>query len=264
MASFQPVFAFLLTILLLPLLISPNHASSNDDDDKVTLSLYYESLCPYCANFIANQLGKVFETDLSSVVNLRLVPWGNTQRTNNSWICQHGRNECALDIVEACAIHIWPDPAVHFKFIQCIEKGELEGRQSQWKSCYGALKLNPKPLSDCYTTRTGIDLVLKYADETDHLNPPHRFVPWVLVDNKPLQEDYQNFVAYICKAYSGRRRPNACQQRFSINSFSTKSSTTKVCYRGKAKMTSLSLKDTRRGSAKASSSRTHEKKETLA
>lgn len=94
MAYFQPVFPFLLTILLLPLLISPNHASSNDadvkvnNDDKVTLSLYYESLCPFCANFIANQLGKVFETDLISIVSLRLVPWGNTQRTNNSWICQ--------------------------------------------------------------------------------------------------------------------------------------------------------------------------------
>ncbi|KAM7463929.1 hypothetical protein LguiA_032050 [Lonicera macranthoides] len=222
MASFKPVFAFLLTILLLPLPISPNHASSNDDDvkvnkdDKVTLSLYYKSFCPYSTNFIANQLRKVFETDLISVINLRLVPWGNTRRTNNSWICQHGRIECAFDIVEACAIHVWPDP-----------------------------------------------LVLKYADETDRLNPPLRFVPWVLVDNKPLQEDYQNFIAYICKAYSGRRRPNACQQQFRINSFRTKISTNKVCYRGKAKMTSLLLKEKRRESAKASSSHTHQKKETL-
>lgn len=94
MASFQPVFAFLLTILLLPLLISPNYSSSNDDDlkvnndDRVTLSLYHESFCPYSTNFIANQLGKVFETDLISIVNLRLVPWGNNQRTNNNWMCQ--------------------------------------------------------------------------------------------------------------------------------------------------------------------------------
>lgn len=27
-----------------------------------------------------------------------------------------------------------------------------------------------------------------YADETASLNPNHRFVPWVLVNNQPLQE----------------------------------------------------------------------------
>lgn len=69
--------------------INSNGFNSSLAADKVTLSLYYESLCPYCANFIVNELVKVFETDLISVVNLRLIPWGNTQITvNNSWICQ--------------------------------------------------------------------------------------------------------------------------------------------------------------------------------
>lgn len=27
-----------------------------------------------------------------------------------------------------------------------------------------------------------------YAKETAQLNPPHRFVPWVVVNNQPLQE----------------------------------------------------------------------------
>lgn len=60
-----------------------------DDDNAIVVSLYYESLCPYCAKFIVNQLVKVFETDLVSIVRLRLVPWGNTKITpNNTWICQ--------------------------------------------------------------------------------------------------------------------------------------------------------------------------------
>ena len=28
----------------------------------------------------------------------------------------------------------------------------------------------------------------KYAKETAELNPPHRFVPWVVVNNQALQE----------------------------------------------------------------------------
>lgn len=58
--------------------------------DKVKVSLYYESLCPYCANFIVNQLGKaLYEWNLISIVDLKMVPWGNTQfAPNNAWICQ--------------------------------------------------------------------------------------------------------------------------------------------------------------------------------
>jgi interferon, gamma-inducible protein 30 len=92
-------------------------------------------------------------------------------------------------------------------------------------------------------------LELKYANQTDALEPPHRYVPWVVVDGQPLLEassflspelqrrrlcptvwskfipplvlvvtmnmfssiqDYENFEAYICKAYKGTP-PKACQ-----------------------------------------------------
>lgn len=59
-------------------------------EDKVKVSLYYESLCPYCSDFIVNQLGKALvQGNLMSIVDLKMVPWGNTQLApNNAWICQ--------------------------------------------------------------------------------------------------------------------------------------------------------------------------------
>lgn len=82
---------------------------SSSADNKVNLSVYYESLCPYCANFMVNHLVKIFQTDLINIVNLRLIPWGNTQiQPNDTWICQHGVDECRLDVIEACAINSWP------------------------------------------------------------------------------------------------------------------------------------------------------------
>lgn len=88
MASSKQVSSFFLTILFISLFIFHSDAAPNNYT-KVNVSLYFESLCPFCGNFIVNQLGKVFETDLISIVNLRLIPWGNARRiTNSSWICQ--------------------------------------------------------------------------------------------------------------------------------------------------------------------------------
>ncbi|KAL9323969.1 hypothetical protein ACSQ67_008826 [Phaseolus vulgaris] len=86
---------------------------------------------------------RLFQTDLISIVNLRLVPWGN------AWIAPNASIICQID--------------------------------------------------------------LRYAKETSELKPLHRFVPWVVVNNQALQEDYRNFVTYICRAYKGQVIPSACR-----------------------------------------------------
>ena len=47
------------------------------ESDKVKLNLYYESLCPYCQSFIADGLVKIFDSDLHTITDLKLVPFGN-------------------------------------------------------------------------------------------------------------------------------------------------------------------------------------------
>ena len=94
MTSHKLVFAILIPCLL-NLHIPQSLASSGDSDEfkddshKVKLSLYYEALCPFCTNFIVNNLAKIFENGLISVVDLRLVPWGNAfVKDKNTWVCQ--------------------------------------------------------------------------------------------------------------------------------------------------------------------------------
>lgn len=63
--------------------------SPSQSHNKVSLELYYESLCPYCANFIVNYLPQIFQHDLTSIVDLKLVPWGNAKlRGNSTIVCQ--------------------------------------------------------------------------------------------------------------------------------------------------------------------------------
>lgn len=82
------------------------------DSQKVSVGLYYESLCPYSANFIINYLDKLFETDLISIVDLKLVPWGNAKlRGNNTFDCQ------VMDFLDSSILWIVCLPLYFFFYI---------------------------------------------------------------------------------------------------------------------------------------------------
>lgn len=178
---------------------------------KVPLALYYEALCPYCSNFIVNYLSKIFTDGLLDIVDLNLVPYGNARiGSNNSITCQHGPYECLLNTAESCAINAWPDVHKHFAFIYCVESLVVEHNYTEWESCFQKTGFDSQTVVDCFNSGYGTKLELQYAAETSALEPPHRYVPWVVVNGKPLYEDYENFEAYICKAYKGNL-PTACK-----------------------------------------------------
>uniref|UniRef100_A0A6V7QRA9 Gamma-interferon-inducible lysosomal thiol reductase n=1 Tax=Ananas comosus var. bracteatus TaxID=296719 RepID=A0A6V7QRA9_ANACO len=205
MASPHLIFAISLLSLLS---LSPSHASATK---RVSLSLYYETLCPYCSNFIVNHLSRIFSNGLVSIVDLDLVPYGNARvSSDGSFICQHGANECLLNVIEACAIKEWPDVQEHFRFIHCVENLILGQKENEWQSCFQVAGLSSEAVVDCYNSGYGRQLELQYAAETDALRPPHQYVPWVVVDGKPLYADYMNFEAHICGAYDGKL-PKACK-----------------------------------------------------
>jgi interferon gamma-inducible protein 30 len=91
MAASRQLFTttLVLATLLLSFSFTTRPAASSPASDSVTVSLYYETLCPYCANFIVNYLLKIFQNGLISVVNLRMVPWGNAWiQSNGTFVCQ--------------------------------------------------------------------------------------------------------------------------------------------------------------------------------
>ncbi|KAL5740322.1 hypothetical protein ACOSQ2_029502 [Xanthoceras sorbifolium] len=219
------LFVFLASLLLLS--ISPCVS------ENVTVSVYYETLCPYCADFVVNHLVKLLQNGLSSIVNLRMIPWGNALiQPDGTFVCQHGPGECMLNTIEACTVAIYPDVVQHFNFIYCVEHLTLQKRQAEWMSCFDSTRLSRAPIN-CYRNGYGKQLEQKCAAETAQLNPPHRFVPWVVVKNQPLQEDFMNIVSYVCKAYRGTRLPEACRSLSEWKSLPKNSdSTNSVCYAG--------------------------------
>lgn len=208
----------LLLLLIISLLCSSSCFSQASSvtvsgEEKVELELYYETLCPYCSRFIVKYLNKIFDNGLIDIINLKLIPYGNAKINANGTIkCQHGPDECLLNTIEACAIHVWPDVNEHFPFVYCVEKLVYEGEYIQWGTCFEKLGLDRYPVDQCYASGLGKELELAYAEETNALQPPHRYVPWVTVDGEPLYDDYQDFMSFICKNYKGSPVPTACSE----------------------------------------------------
>ncbi|TQD77822.1 hypothetical protein C1H46_036652 [Malus baccata] len=223
------------TYLFFTLIIASTSCSfgsvSSIEAQKLTLSVYYETLCPRCATFIVKNLARIFDNELITILNLRLVPWGNasTNNSKNATFCQHGPDECRLNSLEACAIDVLQDVNVgrhviffglkcirirvdsdefvmqnkHFALIYCIEFLAIEGRHKEWQTCFSSLGLPLKPVLDCYESANATKLELKYANETAYLSQPLKFVPWLVLNNQPIGNDYENFASYVCKAYKG-------------------------------------------------------------
>ncbi|KAL2899290.1 Gamma-interferon-responsive lysosomal thiol protein [Bienertia sinuspersici] len=198
--------------LLIYLTIIQVCLGSSNSAELVKLDLYYESLCPYSANFIINKLPIIFTNGIRDIVDLRLFPWGNAKlASNDSFTCQHGPDECLLNTVEACAIDALP-ALDRMLFIECVETLVYKGKYTQWETCFKKLSIDPEGFDDCYKGEEGKKLELKYAALTSALKPPHEYVPWVVVDGKPLYENYEEFITYICKAYKGPL-PSACKEQ---------------------------------------------------
>ncbi|KAG7547917.1 Gamma interferon inducible lysosomal thiol reductase GILT [Arabidopsis suecica] len=170
------------------------------ESDKVQLNLYYESLCPGCQRFIVDELVKIFDSDLDTITDVKLVPFGNAKVSDNlTVICQHGEEECKLNSLEACVINTLPNQKLQYNFIRCVENYTKNWESSCLKG-YG----DEKAINACYNSDLSKKLILGYAKQTSSLKPEHEFVPWVTLNSKPLYTNLDDLVGQVCKAYKGK------------------------------------------------------------
>ena len=192
------------------------------DAPKVNFTLYYESLCGGCRDFIKTQYYTAFKA-IGSILNVNLVPYGNAMEIQhgNEWdyTCQHGEEECIGNLIETCAIHLHPNASVFFPFIHCIETSSSYPRQAA-PSCAEKFRLDYTTIKQCANGALGNSLEHEMALKTGALNPPHQFVPWVTlngVHTDDIQDQAEsNLVALICASYKGSPKPEACEEKLNF------------------------------------------------
>ncbi|WAR17949.1 GILT-like protein [Mya arenaria] len=131
--------------------------------------------------------------------------------------CQHGDQECIGNLIETCAINILKDIKVYFPFINCIE-GKSGMPEKDAEECASQQQIDLNPIITCANGPMGNALEHQMALQTDALNPPHKYVPWVTLNGvhtekleRKAEEDLLNL---ICDTYKGPT-PQKCLQRFS-------------------------------------------------
>jgi len=188
----------------------------------VRIALYYESLCPGCKSFIKGQLAKAVQ-EVGDIMAVDLVPYGNAREEsagNDTWkfTCQHGAPECLGNVIESCAISLLRDFKAYWPFLLCLESTSESDFDKSAPQCAKEAGLADADYADIKTCAEGSEgnaIEHQMALKTDALNPPHKYTPWIAVNEKHtdfIQNMAQsNLVKYVCHIYAGTK-PAACKK----------------------------------------------------
>ena len=193
-------------------------SSTAQEAKPVNITLYFESLCGGCQYFINHQYYPAFKS-IGSIMNVHLVPYGNAdeRKKDGKWVfsCQHGKEECIGNLIETCAIYLYPNTSDYFPFIHCIESSGKIPRKAA-PSCAKKFALDYSKIESCANGDLGNRLEHEMALKTGALEPDHTYVPWITLEGvhteKIENEAENNLVKLICKTYKGSPKPQACEE----------------------------------------------------
>lgn len=204
----------------------------------VNVSLYYESLCPGCRAMIHEQIYPTYQALKSTgIVDIQLFPYGNAyeHKRDQKWVfqCQHGEDECQVNMVETCALHLLP-PLHQMDYIYCVEEPRGHPTVDTGKKCAQKLDLEWDPIFNCFNGSIGNHLEHEMALKTEALKPSHQYVPWITVNGvhtEKIQDKVtDDMLGYVCSVYTGPK-PAACGTKITRHSSEVSSAKGEKSYR---------------------------------
>ena len=182
-----------------------NYIQSQKTIPKITI--YMESLCPYCIQFITTSI-KEFYTKVTkpNLAYIEIIPYGNAKEvydssTNKySFTCQHGDNECYGNLISTCSLNVLGRINGQLNIICLLENIYNFNRNFDLTLEY-CLSSQPdilQEIKDCVKSDIGNIYQHQMAQKTgDHLG-----VPWILVDgvydDDTTDQIWTSLIDYLC------------------------------------------------------------------
>ena len=205
--------------------------NKDDDNEKIEIELYYESQCPGCRETITQSFKEAYDVPgFLKMAKVTFVPYGNARETNTAspyeFECQHGPSECSYNLIEACLIEKISCPVQQFSLLNCIESYDDDRHPKPDRfnqvliGCsllVGIEKSQAESIKTCVDSSEGNTLMHDLALKTGALDPPHQYVPWIVVDgthDDKTQNDIMDhgLFEYVCDNYTGPNKSPACPE----------------------------------------------------
>ena len=171
------------------------------------ITIYIESLCPYCIWFITTSI-KEFYTKVTkpNVTYIEIIPYGNAEETYDlttkkySFTCQHGDNECYGNLISTYSLNVLGRVKGQLNIIYLLENIYNFNRNfdSTLEYCLSSESEILQEIKDCAISDMGNIYQHQIAQKTgDNLG-----IPWILVDGV-YDEDangkiYTSLTDYLC------------------------------------------------------------------
>ncbi|NWQ83406.1 GILT reductase, partial [Columbina picui] len=157
----------------------------------VELSLFYESLCPACRLFLVRELFSTWLLLPDDVLSITLVPYGNAQVGADATDACPQCHRCLSPALVPGGTGCCSDPCPGVPVPQCLQ--------------IYAPELDSGRITACVQGDAGAALMHRNAQLTQALDPPHQYVPWILINGKhtdELQEQAQeSLLGLVCRLY---------------------------------------------------------------
>ncbi|XP_073958494.1 gamma-interferon-inducible lysosomal thiol reductase-like protein [Choristoneura fumiferana] len=186
-----------------------------DMQEKVKLEVFYECLCPYCIKFHTGPLIDVV-AKIGSYLDIKSYPYGNAKTQvvdgKTEIVCQHGPAECYGNKLHACAIDIIQNETQAEFYNTCMMARNWGGAGStdvDAANCGKSMGVDGAAVTACAQSQKGEDLLEYYGKETGK-HPEKKSVPYVLINNKSFEDEYDQLMAQVCAAF--QNPPPQCQE----------------------------------------------------
>lgn len=187
-------------------------------EQKVPVSVYYESLCPDSIAMLTQQVIPAHNTQLKNYMDLQFIPYGRAKHSRSpdgqkwEFECHHGMLECYANKIHGCILKEIPNEDTQLKYIDCLMK-QSKGKRNEYPLTGCISAQDTVTVTNCANGTKGEDYLAAYGDETARLNPPLSSVPTVVFNQAYKKSDQDlaatDFKKVLC-SYLKNECPSEC------------------------------------------------------